>query len=312
MATKHIKFVVAAVLAVFSASMATIFSSETALADSKPAIHLQVSPVKQKVALTPGTSYVSSFKVMNVGAMKFSYSVAATPYSVTGETYSADYSSVKTYSQISKWITVDEKTGTGTLEPGESIDVAFTVNVPKDAPAGGQYAAMMAQTEDGNDDDANIKVVNRVGMIFYANIAGKTRAEGNIIDNKIPSFVFNPPLTVTSLVDNTGNVENTAEYVLKIWPLFDKETIYNNEEQPGRLDIMPETRRFSSITWEGAPKLGIFWVEQTINYLEESSVNHKLVIICPLWLLFIILLVVFFMIFWLISRIKNRKNETEE
>lgn len=310
---KKYKNILLAVLATLSMGAASLLPSATAYADDeRAAIHLQVSPVKQKLSIEPGASYVSTFKVQNVGTEPFNYSTEAVPYSTTDENYSPNYSTVSTYSQVASWITFDSKYQKGYLKPGEVVDVPFTINVPKDVPSGGQYAAIMAQTEDGNADDANIRVVNRVGMILYVNVPGETRAEGKIIDNKVPGFLFDPPVTVTALVENTGNIESTAEYTLKIWPLFSKETIYSNEEQPGTLDIMPETRRFSTISWEGAPKLGIFTVEQTIKYLNEVSTVKKLVIICPIWLLFIILALIFFMIFWLISRARSRRRENIE
>lgn len=311
MAIKHKNILLAAIFAFLAAGVANLSSATATYADQNP-IHLQVSPVKQKLSLDPGSSYVSSFKVQNVGTEAFNYSTEAVPYSTTDVNYSPNYSSISTYSQISQWITFDEKLKTGHLEPGQTVDVPFTIDVPKDVPSGGQYAAIMAQTEDGNADDANIRVVNRVGMILYANIPGNTRAEGSVIENKVPGFLFNPPITVTALVENTGNIETTAEYIFKIWPLFSNETVYNNEENPGTLDIMPETRRFSTISWDGAPKLGIFTVEQTIRYLGQENTVKKLVIICPVWLLFIIIALIFFMIFWLVSRARGRKRVEKE
>lgn len=311
MAIKQKNILLAAFFAFLAAGVANLFASTATYADQNP-IHLQVSPVKQKISLEPGASGVYTIKVQNVGTQPFNYSTEAVPYSVTDDNYSPNYSTVSNYSQIASWITFDEDKQTGRLEPGETIDVPFTVNVPKDVPSGGQYAAIMAQTEDGNADDANIRVVNRVGMILYANIPGNTRTEGKIIDNKVPGFLFDPPITVTALVENTGNVEITAEYIFKIWPLFSNETVYNNEENPGTLDIMPETRRFSTISWDGAPKLGIFTVEQTVRLLGEESTVKKLVIICPIWLLFIIIALIFFMIFWLISRARSRKRAEKE
>lgn len=305
---KRTKLIMAALFAVLSVG-AVVAAPLKAFGASKnlPAF-LQVSPTKQRISLEPGTKYNSSFKVQNIGEGTFSYKAYATPFSVIDENYTSDYSTHGTYSKIAEWITFDPATETGTLEPNTEATVNFTVDVPKDAPAGGQYAAIMAETSDGSSEANNIRTVNRVGMILYASVAGDTKRSGSVIENKIPGFILNPPMTVTSLVENTGNVEATAEYTFKVWKLFDKETIYNNEDKKGTLDIMPGTKRFGTITWDGAPKLGIFWVEQTINFLDQTSTNKKLVIICPLWLLFIILAVIFFLIFWLVSRIRARRR----
>ena len=306
---KKFKLFLAAFVAVLTTGALPVSS---AFADDdtyeKAPIHLQVSPTKQKISIAPGSSYVGTFTVMNVGYLPFNYSVYATPYSVTNEAYEPDYTSVARYSQISDWITFDKKTEKGVIQPGAQVEVAYTVNVPKNAPAGAQYAALMAQTEDGNDETANIQVVHRVGMILSATVPGETKAEGEIIKNSVNSFYFNPPLTVSSLVKNTGNIEQTATYTAKIYPLFSNEAVFSNEEKPDTLDIIPETSRFHSITWEGAPQIGVFSVEQTVEFAGEVSTNHKLVLICPLWLIFVIFALLFSIIFWLISRSRDRKR----
>ncbi len=309
---KKLKYILAAFVAAFSLGALTYaFNTQNVAAEQAP-IHLQVSPVKQKISLTPGSSYTGTFKVQNVGTQQFNYSVSATPYSVTNEQYNPDYTSVTTYSQMADWITFDKKTEKGTLQPGTSVDVKYYVNVPKDAPAGGQYAALMAQTDSGNADNATIAVVHRVGMILYAAVPGETNANGEIIKNTVNSFYFNPPLTVSSLVKNTGNIELTAKYHVKIYPFFSNEAIFNTddaEEGAYDRDVVPETSRFNSITWEQAPTIGLFSVEQTIEFADKTSTVHKLVLICPLWLLFIIFALIFFIIFWLISRSRDRKRE---
>ena len=313
MAKKFKLFLAAFLAAVTFGTFQAITSADVHAEDTKQnAIHLQVSPTKTKLSLTPGSSYVGTFKVHNAGAAPFNYSVSATPYSVTNENYSPNYTGLTNYTQIADWITFDKATEKGLLQPGEIAEVSYTVNVPKDAPAGGQYAALMAQTEDGNDENATVAVIHRVGMILYAAVPGDTRASGEIIKNNVNSFYFNPPLTVNSLVKNTGNVEQTATYTVKIYPLFSNEAVFSNEEKPDKekqLDVIPDTSRFNSITWEGAPHIGIFSVEQTIEFAGQISTNKKLVLICPLWLLFIIFALLFLIIFWLFSRAKNRKRE---
>ena len=305
---KKLKVFLAALVAVATFGIYNAFSTGTAYADDtdRHPILLQISPTKQKISLTPGSSYVGSFKVHNAGTMPFTYSVSATPYSVTNENYSPNYTDLAHYSQMSDWITFDESTKTGTIEPGTIVDIAFTVNVPTDVPSGTQYAALMAQTEDGNAENATVAVVHRVGMILAATVPGETRATGEIIKNNVSSFYFSPPVTMSSLVKNTGNVEQTATYTYKIYPLFSNEALYSNEEKPQTLDIIPETSRFNSMTWEGAPQLGIFWMEQSIDFAGEVNTVGKLVLICPLWLLIVVIVFLVAAILWLVNRSKKR------
>lgn len=300
-----------AVVAVLGAGL--IMNRDTYADDSssdKP-IHLQISPVKQKLKLEPGQSYVSSIKVKNRGTEKFTYTVSVSPYSVLDEKYSADYESTKNdYTKMFNWVKIDEKLKTGTLNPGAEVDVPFTVTVPSDMHPGGQYAAIMAETSDGSSENSVIKTINRLGMILYADIIkGSVNIDGEIINNTVNTFILEPPLTVSSTVENTGNFETTATYTVKVWPFGSKETIFSNEESPMKLDIIPKTRRYNSISWDQAPRLGIFTVEQKIEYPgAETSVVRKTVIICPLWLAILFSIIVIVLIIWLISRIVKRKK----
>lgn len=306
---KKLKYFLAVLLAATATVAYSVFTtSNTVYAADQNPINIQISPTKQKVSLAPGSSYSGTFKVQNVGTAAFDYTVYATPYTVVNEQYDPSYDNTTTFSSINKWITFDKKTESGTLQPGTSVDVVYTVNVPKDAPAGGQYAALMAQTESGNESTATIATVRRVGMILYAAIPGETRETGEIIRNTVNSFYFQPPVSVSTLVKNTGNVEQTATITVNMWPLFSKETAFSNADNPTTMDIIPETSRFNAIPWEGAPSLGLFYVEQTVEFAGQTSTVGKLVLICPLWLIFIVFAIIFFAIFWLISRARDRKR----
>ena len=66
----------------------------------------------------------------------------------------------------------------------------------------------------------------------------------------------------------------------------------------------------NTISWDGAPHLGIFKVKQTVKFLGETKTTEKLVFICPIWLLFIILAIIFLIIFLIVNRaIKGGRKE---
>ena len=310
MAVKYRKLVLGVFIAICSLGAFSINHPVSAVEKSDKPIHMEISPAKQKLKLERGQSFVSSFKVRNIGTEKFTYKVSVAPYTVVDENYESKYNDTSsTYTYMANWVTFDDKLKEGTLEPGTFVDVPFTVTVPKDAPNGGQYAAIMTKTSDGNDPNSIIQTVNSLAMILYADIAGDTRTGGSIINNTINSFVFQPPISATSTIENTGNVESTATCIMKVWPLGSGETVFNNEESQGRfIDIIPSTRRFNVISWEGAPSIGIFTVEQTIEFLGQTSTAKKLVIICPLWLLLIFGIIIAALIFWIIFRIVKRRK----
>lgn len=301
------KFLGAAlVFAVLVASNAApVFADD----DDVPQYRLQISPAKVDIGnLDPGESYSDVIKVQNTGQNAFDFKMSVVPFSVKDENYTQAYESKEKYNDIVNWVKFS--TTTGHLEPNTQQEVAYTITVPADVPAGGQYAILMAEiaNDDEVSEDSGVTMLRRVGTLLYSNVAGVTRRTGEVIENKVPSILFNPPISATSIVSNTGNTHTDATYVLQVYPLFGNEEVYTNEEKPTTLTILPDTRRLNTITWDGAPALGIFRVKQTVTIFDQTSTTEKLVFLCPIWLIFIVLLLIFCLIFWIVSRIRNRNR----
>ncbi len=278
------------------------------IAADVPDYRIQVSPTNLSIDLTPGKVSTTEFKVQNTGAKKFDYKLLTGPYSVVGDEYKQDLTTDTNYTYIKDWITFS--VDGGTLEPGSEVKVKLTVNVPKDAPAGGQYATVFARMLEPEGEAGGLKAEQQIGMIVYSkNVEGDTRLEGGVIENKVPSFMFAPPISATSIVENKGNVHAEATYTLQVYPLFGNEEVYTNEENPEKRTILPETRRLNTMSWDGAPQLGIFRVKQTVKFLDDTKVTEKLVFICPLWFLFVVLAIIFLAIFWIVSRVRGRGKE---
>lgn len=303
-----IKAMLAAIIGILALSAATILP--TFAADDQKYMHyLQISPVSQKISLEPGSTYNGAFKVNNIGDGDFEYTIGVAPYSVTGDNYSPSYENDTTYTQLSKWITFDKENGN--LKPNESAEIKYTINVPSDVPNGGQYAAITASVD--NNDNTNVKTVSRAAMIVYAHVVGETRETGNIVENSLPGFVLGGnKISATSLVENTGNVHSEAKYTLKAYPFGSSEEVYTNEENPDTRIILPETKRYNTLTWEETPQLGLYTVEQTIEFMGQTSTTSKLVLVCPIWLIVIFIALIFAIIFTVVMRARSRKQGRKE
>lgn len=295
---------------VFTLALMTFFSSNQALAADVPDYRIQISPAKEDIGeLKPGEKYSGTFKVQNTGSKPFDFKVGISPYTVEDELYSPNYNATNQYTDIVDWIKFSKETGT--VEPNGEVEVAYEIKVPADVPAGGQYAILTAETtnEDNNTGNSGVIAVRRVGMLLYSNVKGNTRKTGSVLENKVPSILLNPPVSATSVVENTGNTHANARYVLQVYPLFGDEEVYTNEEDPMTLTILPETRRLNTITWPNAPHLGIFRVKQTVTIFDQSSTTEKVVFLCPVWFLFIVIALIFCAIFWIVTRIRARKQD---
>ncbi len=300
------KFFAATLL--MAASALTSFSP--VVAEDIPEYRLQVSPYSLTIDdLSPGSVETGTFKVQNTGSKPFHFKVGAAPYTVVDEQYSPNFGDKGIYNDIVDWVTFSQDEGD--VNPNGEVEIRFSIKVPKDVPGGGQYAMLYAQIVSDDKDTsatAGIAVESRAGLLLYSNIDGVTRKTGDVLDNKIPSILFNPPIIGESLVSNTGNTHANASYVLQVYPLFGDEEVYTNEENPDIRTILPETQRFNTVTWPNAPHLGIFRVKQTVRIFDQVSTTEKIVFLCPIWFLFIILLIIFCAIFWIFARVRARKQ----
>lgn len=291
-------------------------------AEERSSLGFTVSPMNQRILLTPGEEYEGSISVSspNDSTTNLEYTVEVGSFgqrraSDNSDDYGdVDLSTTTAYNQIKDWITL--KKDSGTLAPNATDTIPFVINVPKDVPAGGQYATIIVKndTKGANEDEgeaSSIKNIMYIASIVYAEVAGETREEGTITENNMPSFMFNGPLEATSMVRNNGNVHTDAEYTLQVWPLFSDEEICTNEEKPDTSLILPETERYHAQTCE-LPSVGIFRAKQVVKIFGEESVLEKTIIVCPIWLLFLIIFIIAAIIIWLIWRARSRKNSRKK
>ena len=291
--------------------------SLSAIADDAPETSMFVSPMSQKIILIPGETYEGTIKVANAATSKIDLS-----YTVDVESFSQDRSTEKnddygsvdltartSRNQIVDWITLDRSGGS--IAPNHSDVVTFRINVPENAPAGGQYATIvfLDTTDYGNKGDGNVIIESQTQMasIIYANVAGETIEKGSITENNFSSFLLNNTLEATSMTRNEGNIYTDAEYILQVWPLFSDEEVCTNEEAPDTKLVLPDTERYNMQTCE-LPSVGVYKVKQIVKIFGEESIVEKTIIYCPIWLLFIILFVIAAIIIWIVMRVRSRNK----
>lgn len=276
-------------------------------------VGISVSPMIQKIVLNPGETYTGTFKVFNQAANKndLSFEAEVIPF-FADENYDAVYEKVGNYNQIVDWITV--KNGTGTLAPNNGADITYTINVPKNAPSGGQYAAIRVTSVNDKDSEGlsgtstSVKVKYGIAYTIFAEIAGTTVRKGEVLDANVQSLLLDGNIKGTSTIKNTGNVHGTAKYTLKVFPLFSSEEVYTNEEDPATRTILPDRTLHNEISWDETPTFGIFNVVYTVEFEGVTTEVSKMVIKCPVWLLFIIIFIIVALIVWLVIRMKSHKK----
>ncbi len=268
---------------------------------------ISVSPVKENVELKPGETYTGKLKIKNTGEEDYNFSIKVVPYQVTDYTYDAVDSVENSFTEITDWITVSPSSGR--LAVGDAVEVYYTINVPYRAHGGGQYAMISAAIDsDDNISGSGINISGSVNEIIYAHVDGEINRSGEITDNTITGFTFNPPISATTIANNVGNIDNVLKSTISVYSFFSGKEVYTNKNNPAESTVLPETTRKVVTTWNDSPRLGIFRVSLTSEYLNETQNLEKVVIVCPLWLILVVIVAVVMLVLKLTVLSKNSQK----
>ncbi|MBR3131715.1 hypothetical protein IKG31_04065 [Candidatus Saccharibacteria bacterium] len=295
-----------AILASLIALFITIFAN---FAPAHAEESVAISPMYQNMLLIPGKKTQGTFTVYNPGSSKETSELDITiqPF-WQDENNDVDFTEKEDYSQMANWITIDKTSYT--LKPNESKEVTFTVDVPEDAPAGGQYVAFVVQSHP-KSGNSMITQVFQMAHLVYAEVAGQTTRGGEISGLQLSSFLFGGKITAGASVKNDGNIHAKTSHILRILPLFGDEELFTNEETPQENIIMPGASRYTGVTWDDTPSIGIFRANYIVEFEGVKKELSKVVIICPLWLLIVICLIIAIIIYRIVSGIISRKDKKE-
>ena len=291
-------------------------------AEDTPKTSLFVSPMLQKIILIPGETYNGSITISNsnTSTEDLKYKVEIGSYNKKkSETSKDDYGvtdvdETNEYNTIIQWIT-PEKT-TGVVAPNGVDVLNFTIKVPKDAPAGAQYASILVygdKTQSGDNNGGNkasITAKYQLASGIIANVAGETVEKATIKNNDMPSMLTSNKLEAISMVRNDGNIYTDASYILQVWPMGSDEEICTNEETPNSVTVLPNTERYYTQTCN-LPAVGIFKAKQVVKIFDEVSILEKTIFVCPIWLMVVVLLVVIGIIVAITIYIKKRHSAKE-
>lgn len=281
-------------------------------------IVMSVSPSEQDLELKPGSTHNGSVTVTNVGRLPFELKASVSPFRVANDDYTPDYTTDTSFTRLSNWIKLEKDTYH--IEPGKKVDINFEVVVPEGVAGGGQYAAIMLQSDSGIKEDSAVNINARIAAVLYGHVnGGEVRTEGELVDHSLPSFMFNENFAVSQTVRNSGNTDFKVAQKLTVTNFFTNEDIIHPDSisEDGQTlgysiyTVLPGTSRTGILNWHDAPKLGLFRVTQEISFLDKEYVFTQLVLICPTWLLVVVIAFIIVLIFSLIIKIKNKHRATD-
>ena len=278
---------------------------------SGPFVGFMMSPMNKKLTLSAGESFSDSFSLINPDT-----NTTSVKYELNIKSFYRDddnealFEDVEGRGQIAQWITINVPES-GVLAPGASQEISYTIQVPKNAPSGGQYAAITATSSTGvNEGDSSAMLQESIVMAYtiFTEISGNTVRSAEFSDLSLPGFLLDGDIVASSKVKNTGNVHGIAKYSLQVFPLFSDEEIYASDEESERKLILPDRSLYHETIWDNTPTAGIFNVVYTVEFEGAVKQISKLIVKCPVWLLFIIIFIIIVVALLLARWLINRRH----
>jgi hypothetical protein len=247
---------------------------------------ITLSPSSTTLKVDAGSTQQGSMKVTNDGDVSYSFSVYARPYGVSNELYEPDFTKNQQNTGVYKWVQFDQTKYQ--IQPGQTVEVRYTLRVPADVAPGGHYGVLFAETDEKGLESTGVARKKRVGDLLYVTVNGTYKTKGNFKEFILPFWQTHAPVVSSARIENAGNADFRAKVSTTAKDLFGR-TKYTYTGDP---IILPGTTRLVEMKWELAPNFGLFKVTQTVEFLDQKQHQDGYVLMAPKWAPVVLLLLV--------------------
>src|SRR3989338_6227509 len=263
------------------------------------AVGITIAPVKYKFDVERGQVVENTITVANPNDFVLKVRAEFQDFKVT-EDNNIQWlpGDIENPYKMSDWIGIRQDVIT--LKPKEEQSVPFKISVPKNATAGGKYAAVFftGVIEGGG----NIGAVPRVGALIILNVKGDLKRTGELLNFSGPRIANNGPVNFTLSYLNTGTTHYEAKADFTVKNFFWKSGSFSSETK----FVYPNIKRDLKATCNQRALLGVYTIKAKIldgdgNVYEQS----KLVIGFP-YLYLLILIGVLATLFYLYRWFKKK------
>ncbi len=224
---------------------------------------ITITPTAVNTVVQPGSVNKGTFQVIDQGASSYTFTVYAAPYSVNGEDYTPDFTILPGAPTVASWFQFS--INQATIQPGQAITINYTMSVPPDTPPGGYYAVAFAETHYPKAN-AGVTLNERVGEIFYLQVAGPVTQKAQLLTWQTSSFQ-EPPLTSVLRLQDSGSLHYESNITFKVSDIFGNTKFTLNTQKI----ILPQTIRRIPLVWTKAPSIGLFKVSGTAKFLGQTK-----------------------------------------
>ena len=139
---------------------------------------ISISPVRIEMAVDPGRSEQGVFKVINDEAEGKLFYTSFENFEATGETGNPNF--IPGREGLASWISAPSQIIVG---PGETKEVPFTINVPRNADPGGYFAAIFLSTSPPQSNrGGEVTIGARIGTLLLFRVNGDIKEGGALLE----------------------------------------------------------------------------------------------------------------------------------
>jgi hypothetical protein len=213
---------------------------------SSNAYALTISPARIELNADPGQTITGEFNLINEQEETKTFYSSAANFEAQGESGTPTFTDSK--EGLASWVHLIPQL---TLEKGQKSKVTFTIAVPKDADAGGHFAAIFLSTAPNATDKSQVSIGAKIGVLILLRVSGDIKEGGGItaFDTKDKtSFFTSLPVNFAYRFNNSGNdrVNPTGDIAITNTIGFETARLSANQTQG---NVLPGSTRRFDVAW---------------------------------------------------------------
>lgn len=286
---------------------------------------LTISPARAEITGDPGETISDSFLLINEQNADQTFYTSVENFDSQGETGTPNFTTSK--EGLPAWIKVGDKV---TLKKGERVKVPYSVVIPKDADAGGHFAAIFLSTVPPSANESQVSVGAKVGMLVLLKVTGNVKENGGLLTFVLKQgskVLTSLPVDFVYRFKNDGNDRVKPEGQIVVKNMFGMTTA-KVDANPSLGNVLPGSIRryevhlgdkeapppsapfFEQVTFQKNNfAVGLYFADITLKFGNAGSATSTLTYFMFPWQLLTVVLVVVLVILVLLVTMLKRYNQ---
>ncbi len=233
---------------------------------------LSIQPVKVSHTLTPGDEVSGIISLKNESGERIAVDVSVEDFTPSAGTTNISFvGRADGNTTVRDWVTLDVPSNFF-FESGESKQIKYTIKAPQDAEPGSHFGVSFFKAYKP-EDQSQLKVSTRIGMLMFVTIPGNQLQSGRVLDFKSPLFLQRGPVPFTIKYENTGTVHFEPKGKIEIKNILGKKV---GEVEVAGQAVLPTGIRDLEAAWnEGGLVFGRYTANLTIQDGEGNVMNSE-------------------------------------